>query len=138
MRILVIDDQVMQFMGVVDTWVINDTDLKDVKWECVTSGDEGIDILNKKEIDLVLIDGNLINEQGYQVVQRIRESGINTYLCMFSSDIEQNELGLSAGAEFSINKRDFLEGCSKLSNKDQFKAVDNMAAIMTLAGLRQS
>ena len=51
MRILVIDDQVMQFMGVVDTWVINDTDLKDVKWECVTSGDEGIDILNKKSID---------------------------------------------------------------------------------------
>ncbi len=136
MRILVIDDQVMQFMGVVDTWVINDTDLKDVKWECATSGDEGIDILNKKEIDLVLIDGNLINEQGYQVVQRIRESGINTYLCMFSSDIEQNELGLSAGAEFSINKRDFLEGCSKPLNKGQLEAVDNMAAIMILASLQ--
>lgn len=136
MRILVIDDQVMQFMGVVDTWVINDTDLKDVKWECVTSGDEGIDILNKKEIDLVLIDGNLINEQGHQVVQKIRESGFNVYLCMFSSDIEQNELGLSAGAEFSINKRDFLEGCSKPLNKGQLEAVDNMAAIMILASLQ--
>lgn len=139
MKILVIDDQVMEFMGIMDSWVTSKVKNPKVSWECATSGEAGINILKNKTIYLVLIDGNLINEQGYQVVQEIRESGNKVYLCMFSSDIKQNELGLSSGANFSIDKGDFLNGCfSELISEDQQVALDKMAAIITLAGLRQS
>jgi len=139
--ILVIDDCAEGMIGFMDTWGYW-ANLSFIEWKFATAGDEGLDILVDQKIDLVLMDGHLINEYGHEVVKKIRTKEIAVPVCMFSSDEEQNIKGLSVGAEYAVNKNDFMDGYLDRDNEKidpkKLKAMDNLAAIILLINLKRS
>lgn len=136
MNVLIIDDCADDMQATMEIWK-DWANLHSFEWKFVTSGLKGIDLLQCEEIGLVLMDGHLIGEYGHEVIEKIRQEGITVPICMFSSDLEQNQAGEQAGAEFSINKKKFMDEYLSMYNKDAvFEEMDHLAAIMQLTLLR--
>ena len=73
------------------------------------NGEQAIQILAQNSVDIILMDGNLREEYGHEVVAKIREEGIVAKIVMFSSEDKQNDLGIKAGANAVLNKKDFYK-----------------------------
>ena len=126
-NILIIDDCADSFYPLLATWS-NIHELP-IEWKYALSGSEGISMLRSEPVDLVLMDGYLIGEEGHEVIAQMRLLGITTRVVMFSSDEEQNQAGLAAGAEYAVNKKVFFEG--------DFDNKDHLASLITLAALEK-
>jgi len=126
-NILIIDDCADGFYPLLATW--SSVHELPVEWRYAMSGSEGISILQSEPVDLVLMDGYLIGEEGHEVIAQMRSLGISTRVVMFSSDEEQNQAGLAAGAEYAVNKKLFFEG--------EFEQPDHLASLITLAAMEK-
>ena len=103
-KILVIDDDYEMTRPFLLMW----GDGKGIEFFWAANSNEGIRQIKASPIDAILMDGNLINEYGHEVVSRIRGMGILTPIVMFSSSSKQNELGVRAGANGLVNKNEFV------------------------------
>jgi CheY-like chemotaxis protein len=59
------------------------------------------------QFDMVILDGNMIVTQGYIVAKQLRAAGYSGYIVSNTSDANQNNLLLEAGADFAINNKDY-------------------------------
>jgi DNA-binding response OmpR family regulator len=105
----------------------------ELRWTYAEDGQSGIEQLKTAPIDVVLMDGHLMDDEyGHQVVSQIRALGFATPIVMFSSNEEQNALGIQAGAEFSVNKNRFIEHA--IGGGEE---ADALASIMHLINLKK-
>lgn len=128
MNVLIIDDCAALVQPYVE--VFKDEYLPQITFLYAENRKDGLAALEREPVGLVLMDGHLVNDMGHSVVAEMREKGIGTPVCMFSSDEKANRLGKEAGAEFSVNKGKFM--------KNDFKAMNDLAAIIQLAIIRDS
>lgn len=133
LQILVIDDGALEIRPFLEKWK-ETNELPVIQWEYALSGDEGIAILKQQSVDVVLMDGHLIDEYGSEVIARMRAKGINTPVIMFSSNEQQNRAGIEAGAEFSCNKNAFL---NEIFERKEFMKQEELASILLLIALRK-
>jgi DNA-binding response OmpR family regulator len=105
MHILFIDDFAHQTIHFLRALTLRIPELQAAEWHTAETGAVGLRLVTERPFNLVLMDGSLGNrEYGYQVVQSIRVRGYTVPICMFSSDNDQNRLGLEAGADYAVNK----------------------------------
>ena len=79
-RILSVDDS--KDVGRLIHQMIRD---KNVDLFTAYSGKEAMDIMNKNDIDAVLLDINMPEESGIEVLRHIRESGFDTKVIMLTA-----------------------------------------------------
>ena len=72
----------------------------------VSSAKEGLDLLNRKDFDLILLDVELPDMDGVQACRLMRCKGINSPIVMLISNDTHGEtdLGLDVGASDYVNK----------------------------------
>lgn len=99
MKVLLIDDD----YPLVD-WMFGDVS---AEFFFAENEEEAMSLISENDFDAILMDGNLQEAHGHEVVSRMREKGIMTKIVMFSSEDEQNDLGIKAGANAVLNKKDF-------------------------------
>lgn len=101
-------------------------------------GKEGLDILNKEKIDLILLDIMLPGINGITFLKKIREN-MNTPVIMLTAkdDYADMVLGLELGADDYVTKpfntrvliariNSLLRRASILSNNDEIIEIDNL------------
>lgn len=104
-----------------------------VEWLFAVIPEKGVAMLAQDEIGLILMDGHLITTTGDRVVQEIRAGGNKIPICMFSSDEEMNSLGRRAGAEFSVDKKGFMEEYSDRFLDKCFPEMEKLAVAIQYA-----
>lgn len=105
-----------------------------VEWLFVVTPEEGLAKLAQQgDIGLVLMDGHLITTTGDKVVQEIRAGGSKTPICMFSADQMMNSRGKSAGAEFSVDKKEFMEEYVDRFSDKRFPEMEKLAIAIQYA-----
>ena len=101
MRVLVIEDDIstsqsIEFMLKSENFVVNATDL----------GKEGIDLGQIRDYDIILLDLNLPDMSGFEVLRSLRESKVKTPTLILSglAGIEDRVKGLGFGADDYMTK----------------------------------
>lgn len=101
MRVLMIDDNCFFTQSV-------ELLMKDagVNFTSADGGDEGIDLLKNYDFDLVLLDVNMPDMDGFQVIRAMRDSKINVPVMFLSADngSETKVKAFSAGADDYVTK----------------------------------
>ena len=74
--------------------------------ECVMSGSQALEILAKKTFDIILLDVNLGDMEGFDVIKKLRDDGIKTPIMIISGRNEDYDslYGLSIGADDYVTK----------------------------------
>lgn len=103
MKVMLIDDD----YPLVE-WMFEDVS---VEFYFAENEEEAMLLISENDFDVILMDGNLREAHGHEVVSRMRKDGIMTKIIMFSSEDEQNNLGIKAGANDVLNKKDFYKYC---------------------------
>ena len=101
MKVLLIDDDYLLVDHVFETI--------SAEFFFAENEEEAMSLISENDFDIILMDGNLREAHGHEVVSRIREAGIMTKIVMFSSEDKQNDLGIKAGANAVLNKKDFYK-----------------------------
>ena len=104
-----------------------------VEWHFAVTPEEGLAKLAQDDIGLVLMDGHLITTTGDKVVEEIRARGNKTPICMFSADEAMNIRGKSAGAEFSVDKKQFAEEYMDRFADKRFPEMEKLAIAIQYA-----
>ena len=80
--------------------------INDLEAECVNSGAAALEILAQKTYDIILLDVNLGDMEGFDVIKRLRADGINTPIMIVSGRNEDYDslYGLSIGADDYVTK----------------------------------
>lgn len=133
LNILLIDDEVDTLKPMMEIWT--EWAGLQINWKFASTPTKGLNLLSQGGIGLILMDGNLISITGDEVVLKIRKSGDQTRICMFSSEGEQNERGCSVGADFSINKKEFSEEYIQRRANTETPTMEYLATIITIATL---
>ena len=94
-KILVADDE-KEIRDLLEIYLINEG-YKVIKAQ---DGQEALDIIDKEEIDLLVLDINLPGVDGFYILEKLRESDINTRVIIVSAnrEIEDRIKGLDLGA----------------------------------------
>ena len=106
-KILVADDE-KEIRDLLEIYLLNEG-YKVVK---AKDGQEALDIIDKEEIDLLVLDINLPGVDGFYILEKLRESDINTRVIIVSAnrEIEDRIKGLDLGAnDYLVKPFDFLE-----------------------------
>lgn len=116
MNILIVDDTKFNIMTAKEV-------IKDSGIECVittaSSGEEAIEIINSKEIDIVLLDIIMPKLSGIETLEIIRENNKSIIILMFTSltDKKYLEKSFELGANDYINKPiDIIEFTARLKS----------------------
>lgn len=104
-----------------------------VEWLFSITPEEGLATLAQEKIGLILMDGHLVTTTGDRVVQEIRTSGNKIPISMFSADEAMNIRGQSAGAEFSVNKKKFMEEYVDRFSDKRFPEMEKLAIAIQYA-----
>lgn len=101
MRVLLIEDdsltaKTLEMMLKSESFVVDSTDL----------GEDGLDIGKLYDYDLILLDLNLPDMDGFEVLRRLRNSQIQTPVLIISglNEIDDKVKGLNVGADDYITK----------------------------------
>jgi putative two-component system response regulator len=108
-----------------------------MNYECIkaTSGDDALSIVDKKNIDLVLLDVMMPDMDGYEVCRRLKRSEatrlIPVILVTALDDIEAKIKGIEAGADdFLVKPPNKMELLARTQSLVKLKKLnDNLASI---------
>ncbi len=80
--------------------------INDLEAECVNSGEAALEILKEKTFDIILLDVNLGDMEGFDVIKKLRSDGVNTPIMIVSGRNEDYDslYGLSIGADDYVTK----------------------------------
>ena len=80
--------------------------INDLEAECVNSGEAALKILKEKAYDIILLDVNLGDMEGFDVIKSLRADGVNTPIMIVSGRNEDYDslYGLSIGADDYVTK----------------------------------
>lgn len=95
MRILVVDDEV-DFV----TTLVERLQLRSIEAEGVTRGFDALQLIGKKEFDIVLLDVKMPGLGGLEVIKRIKQDHPNLHVILLTGhgSAESAEEGMTAGA----------------------------------------
>ena len=106
-KILVADDE-KEIRDLLEIYLLNEG-YKVVK---AKDGQEALDIIENEDVDLLVLDINLPGVDGFYILEKLRESDINTRVIIVSAnrEIEDRIKGLDLGAnDYLVKPFDFLE-----------------------------
>ncbi len=100
-KILLIEDE-LSYADVLEGWLTDEHHLVEV----VNEGKEGLFRLSSYEFDLVILDWQLPDLSGVEILKQLRSSGKNTPVLMLTgkSGIEDKTEGFGAGADDYLTK----------------------------------
>lgn len=95
-KLLIIDDHKLFRSG-----LSNLLEHRDIEVTAVGRGSEGLEILERTAVDIVLLDLRMTEMGGLEVLRRIREKGIDTPVIMLTASSEERDLveALRLGAQ---------------------------------------
>lgn len=99
MRVLMIEDDVLSNRALVQA--LRDTS---AVVEQIDSGEEALDMLKHYDFDIVMIELNLVDMEGYEVVRRMRAARINTPVLILSAFVRPQ----ARVKAFAIGADDFI------------------------------
>jgi len=116
MNILIVDDSSAMRMMVVRTLRQAGIDKKNV--EQAEDGAVALESIRNKEPDLVLADWNMPNMTGIELLEALREEGIDVVFGFITTESskEMRQKATAAGAQFLIAKPFTLESFEKVLN----------------------
>ncbi|NIP74104.1 MAG: response regulator [Gammaproteobacteria bacterium] len=88
MRVLLIDDHALFRVGLEGLLERRDIDVA----ASVPTGEEGMKLVRELEPDVILLDMRLPEQNGIQVLRRMREEGIDTPIVMLTTSDEERDL----------------------------------------------
>src|SRR5690349_13734542 len=98
-KILVIDDDHSVRASLVKLLEMEDYDVVQAR-----NGSEGIDIFRSSSLDLVVLDVNLAEENGWSVFETMKELNPFVPTIVITAEFDQRENAVAAGAEALIEK----------------------------------
>ncbi len=100
-KVLIVDDDVSICKLLQKVMEIND-----LEPECVNSGAQALSVLSEKSFDIILLDINLGDMEGFDVIKQLRDKGIKTPIMIISGRNEDYDslYGLSIGADDYVTK----------------------------------
>ena len=89
-----------------------------------SSGAEALEILESQEIDALVVDFSMPNEDGAQLVAKIRERGMTFPVVMLSGVADEDDKARSkaAGVDVFFDKADFREGALAETLRDMLRS----------------
>src|SRR6478609_2010993 len=132
MRILLVEDDPavagsIELMVRQERWTLFTTEL----------GEEGLDLGKLYDYDIVLLDLNLPDMPGYDVLRRLRLAKIKTPILILSglADIESKVKGLGLGADDFLSKPFHQDELIARMQAIVRRSVDHVEAVVTLGDL---